>query len=115
MRILVLEDERQLARHITQAPARHGHSAQALGGGAEGLNAAVEHPPDLVVLDLNPPGLEGLGVPAGLRKAGSPSRVLILTARGEVEHRVRGLKAGADDSAAASSNIGLHGWGLWTA
>jgi DNA-binding response OmpR family regulator len=97
MRILVLEDERQLARHITQALARHGHGAQALHDGAEGLKAAVEHPPDLIVLDLNLPGLEGLSVLAGLRSAGSPSRVLILTARGEVEHRVRGLKAGADD------------------
>ena len=97
MRILVLEDERQLARHITQALVRHGHSADARHDGAEGLKAAVEHPPDLIVLDLNLPGLEGLSVLAGLRKASSPSRVLILTARGEVEHRVRGLKAGADD------------------
>jgi DNA-binding response OmpR family regulator len=97
MRILVLEDERQLARHITQALARHGHSAAAHFDGAEGLRAAVEHAPDLIVLDLNLPGLEGLSVLAGLKKAGSPSRVLILTARGEVEHRVRGLKAGADD------------------
>jgi DNA-binding response OmpR family regulator len=97
MRILVVEDERQLARHITQALARHGHAATAAHDGLAGLKAAVEHPPDLIVLDLNLPGLEGLGVLAGLREAGCPSRVLILTARGEVEHRVKGLKAGADD------------------
>jgi DNA-binding response OmpR family regulator len=97
MRILVLEDERQLARHITQALTRHGHDVAAHFDGAEGLKAAVERPPDLVVLDLNLPSLDGLSVLAGLHEAGCPARVLILTARGEVEHRVKGLKAGADD------------------
>jgi DNA-binding response OmpR family regulator len=65
--------------------------------GAAGLKAAVDLPADLVVLDLGLPGLDGLSVLAGLREAGSSARVLILTARGEVEQRVRGLKAGADD------------------
>ncbi|HEY5079935.1 MAG TPA: response regulator transcription factor [Opitutaceae bacterium] len=97
MRILVLEDERQLSRHITQALARHGHEVAAHFDGAEGLKAAVDRPPDLVVLDLNLPSLDGLSVLAGLHEAGCPARVLILTARGEVEHRVKGLKAGADD------------------
>ncbi|MSU63322.1 MAG: response regulator transcription factor [Pedosphaera sp.] len=54
-------------------------------------------PPDLIVLDLNLPSLDGFTVLAKLREAKSPARVLILTARGEVEHRVKGLKAGADD------------------
>ena len=97
MRILVLEDERQLARHITQALTRHGHTATPHFDGLAGLKAAIDHPPDLIVLDLGLPGLEGLSVLAGLREAGSSARVLILTARGEVEHRVKGLKAGADD------------------
>ena len=97
MRILVLEDERQLARHITQALTRSGHEAAAHHDGAEGLKAAIDRPPDLVVLDLNLPSLDGLSVLAGLHEAGCPARVLMLTARGEVEHRVRGLKAGADD------------------
>jgi len=97
MRILVVEDERQLARHITQALTRHGHTAAAQFDGISGLKAALEHPPDLVVLDLNLPGLEGLSVLAGMREASCPCRVLILTARGEVEQRIKGLKAGADD------------------
>jgi len=97
MRILVLEDERQLARHITQALSRHGHEASAQFDGIAGLKVALEATPDLIVLDLGLPGMEGLSVLAGLRQAGSPSRVLVLTARGEVEQRVRGLKAGADD------------------
>ena len=97
MHILVVEDERQLARHITSALTRHGHEARACNDGAEGLQAALGHPPDLIVLDLGLPGLDGLSVLARLREANSPARVLILTARGEVEHRVKGLKAGADD------------------
>ena len=97
MHILVVEDERQLARHITSALTRHGHEVSAQHDGADGLQAALGHPPDLIVLDLGLPGLDGLSVLARLREANSPARVLILTARGEVEHRVKGLKAGADD------------------
>ncbi len=97
MRILVLEDEPQLARNIARALTRIGHEAAACHDGLEGLQQALAHPPDLLVLDLNLPGLDGLSVLARLREAKSPARVLILTARGDVDHRVRGLKAGADD------------------
>ena len=97
MHILVVEDERQLARHVTSALTRHGHETSAHHDGADGLQAALAHPPDLIVLDLGLPGLDGLSVLARLREANCPARVLILTARGEVEHRVKGLKAGADD------------------
>ena len=97
MRIHVVEDERQLARHIAQALTRRGHSATSLYDGAEALKAAIEHPPDLIVLDLSLPGLDGLSVLAGLRGGNCPARILILTARGEVEHRIKGLNAGADD------------------
>ena len=97
MRILVIEDEAQLARHICRALARHGHTATAQNDGVLGLQEAIAQPPDLIVLDLNLPGLDGLSVLARLRQANSLARVLILTARGEVEHRVKGLKAGADD------------------
>ncbi len=65
--------------------------------GVEGLQAALNDAPDLVLLDLSLPGLDGLSVLARLREVQSPARVLILTARGEVEHRVKGLHAGADD------------------
>jgi DNA-binding response OmpR family regulator len=97
MRILVIEDEPQLAGHITRALVRRGHLASAQHDGSVGLQAALSDPPDLVVLDLNLPGLDGMSVLAKLRAAQSLTRVLILTARGEVEHRVKGLKAGADD------------------
>jgi len=97
MRILVIEDEAQLARHIVRALDRHGHLATATHDGSDGLQRALADPPDLIVLDLNLPGLDGMSVLARLREASSPARILILTARGEVEHRVKGLKAGADD------------------
>jgi len=97
MRILVIEDEPQLARNIARALTRNGHDATAVHDGAAGLQLALAAPPDLIVLDLNLPGLDGLSVLARLRGAKSPARVIILTARGDVEHRVRGLKAGADD------------------
>ena len=97
MRILVIEDERQLAGHVARALSRHGHSLTVAHDGAAGLKAAIEDPPDLVLLDLNLPGLDGLTVLARLREAQCPSRVMILTALGEVGHRVKGLHAGADD------------------
>lgn len=97
MRVLVIEDEPRLALHITRALARHGHHVTAQRDGAKGLHAALADAPDLVVLDLSLPTLDGMSVLAGLREGQCPARVLILTARGAVEHRVQGLKAGADD------------------
>jgi DNA-binding response OmpR family regulator len=70
MHILVVEDERQLARHIVQALTRNGHNASAVHDGAEALEAALDHPPDLIVLDLNLPGLDGLSV---LRRSAKPA------------------------------------------
>lgn len=97
MRVLVIEDEPRLALHITRALVRHAHCVTAQHDGAKGLQAALADAPDLVVLDLSLPTLDGLSVLAGLRGAHCPARVLILTARGAVGHRVQGLKAGADD------------------
>jgi DNA-binding response OmpR family regulator len=97
MRVLVIEDEPQLSQHITKALSRHNHEPSARFDGAEGLQAALLDSPDLVVLDLNLPGLDGFSVLNRLREAQCPARVLILTARGQVEDRVKGLKAGADD------------------
>ena len=97
MRVLVIEDEPRLALHITRALARRAHCATAQRDGAKGLRAALADAPDLVVLDLSLPTLDGMSVLAGLRQAHCPARVLILTARGAVGHRVQGLNAGADD------------------
>lgn len=97
MRILVVEDEQQMARHVVAALSRHGHVASARHDGQAGLEAARKERPDLIVLDLGLPVRDGLSVLAQLRAENHPARVLILTARGETEHRIAGLKAGADD------------------
>jgi DNA-binding response OmpR family regulator len=97
MRILIIEDEAQLARHLASALTRHGHMVGVRNDGTGGLAAALQDLPDLVVLDLNLPGLDGLELLARLRQVHPTTRVLILTARGDVEDRIKGLKAGADD------------------
>lgn len=97
MRILIIEDESELVRHISRALTRHGHLVSSANEGSAGLRQALHDLPDLVVLDLNLPGMDGLTLLGELRRAQCPARVIILTARGEVESRIRGLNAGADD------------------
>lgn len=97
MRILVIEDDPRLARQISRELQRENHDTTARNDGADGLEAALAEPPDLVVLDLNLPGMDGLSVLAKLREAHSTARILILTARDGIGDRVKGLKAGADD------------------
>ena len=97
MRILIIEDEADLARHVSRALVRAGHLVSTRHDGASGLESALRDVPDLIVLDLSLPGMDGLAVLAELKRSASTTRVFILTARGDVEHRVKGLKAGADD------------------
>ncbi|MEI6467710.1 MAG: response regulator transcription factor [Verrucomicrobiota bacterium] len=97
MRILIVEDEPQLARHIRSALSRHGHTAEVEANGAHALQTALKEQPDLIVLDINLPGMDGFEVLARLRQARCPAMVLMLTARGEVGDRIKGLTAGADD------------------
>jgi DNA-binding response OmpR family regulator len=97
MQILVIEDEPQLARHVCSALYRCGHEVRAEHDGAKGLAAVLNESPDLVVLDLNLPTMDGMAVLEQMQKAHCTSRVIILTALGDVDHRIKGLKAGADD------------------
>lgn len=97
MRILIVEDEPQLARHIRAALIRHGHAADVEADGLRALQTAVRDQPDLVLLDINLPSLDGFEVLGRLRQAKCAAMVLMLTARGEVSDRIRGLKSGADD------------------
>lgn len=97
MVILVVEDELALARHVVAALRREGHEVTSVHDGAEALRIGLTDTPDLMILDLNLPSLDGVEVLKRLRHAKCPSRVLILTARGHLEDRVAGLNAGADD------------------
>ncbi|WP_414660104.1 response regulator transcription factor [Horticoccus sp. 23ND18S-11] len=97
MRILIIEDEPELARHIRAALIRHGHPSEVEANGAVALQLALKDQPDLILLDINLPAMDGFEVLTRLRQAKCPAMVLMLTARGEVYDRIKGLKAGADD------------------
>ncbi len=97
MRILIVEDEPQLARHVRAALTRHGHEAEVEANGAAALKLALTRQHDLVLLDINLPALDGREVLRQLRAAHSPAMIMMLTARGEVSDRIKGLKSGADD------------------
>ena len=97
MRILVVEDEVRLARHISRALTTAGHDVVLLHDGETALGEANATRYNLIVLDVMLPAIDGFEVLRRLRKAHVDSRVLILTARGELNDRVSGLALGADD------------------
>jgi len=95
-RILVIEDEPQIADLLRRGLLYEGYSVEIASDGEAGLAMARDRPPDLVLLDLMLPGIDGLTVCKRLR-AGSGVPILILTAKDAVRDRVAGLDAGADD------------------
>lgn len=96
-RILVVEDERAIANVLRRGLALDGYTVEIAEGGKSALEAVRDRLPDLVVLDLMLPDMDGLEVARRLRGAGERVPVLMLTARDGVSDRVRGLDAGADD------------------
>lgn len=97
MRILVVEDDVQLARQIGSALTEAGHDPIIVHDGEQALDKTKQKPFDLIVLDVILPGIDGFDVLRHLRSEHMASRVLMLTARGEVKDRVTGLQLGADD------------------
>ena len=97
MHILVVEDDVQLARLVSSALIEAGHDSIFVHDGEQALDKAKEAPFDLVVLDIILPGIDGFDVLRHLRSQHMTSRVLILTARGEVNDRITALQLGADD------------------
>src|SRR6266487_1827863 len=97
MRILVVEDEVRLARQIASALTESAHDPIIVHDGERALREATSTLFDLVVLDIVLPRMDGFDVLRHLRSQHVPSRVLMLTARGEVKDRVTGLQLGADD------------------
>src|SRR5256886_5965573 len=97
MQILVVEDEVGLAQHISRALTEAGHELTIVHDGETALGEAEAKQYNLIVLDVMLPGIDGFKVLRRLRAAKMATRVLILTARGEVRDRVTGLGLGADD------------------
>jgi DNA-binding response OmpR family regulator len=97
MKILVVEDEERIAAFLEKGLTAHGYAVAWATTGGEGLRLGIEPDVSLVILDLKLPDLDGLDVLAGLRARGVTVPVLILSARGRVDDRVRGLDLGADD------------------
>ena len=100
MRILVVDDEPDLVTALERGLKREGYAVDTATSGEEALAKASWNPYDLVCLDLNMPGLDGLEVCDALRTSsfqGITPRVLMLTARDTIEDRIRGLDVGADD------------------
>ncbi len=96
-RVLVIEDNDDLAFGLRTNLEFEGYEVTVAGDGREGLERALDQPPDLVILDLMLPGLDGFRVLRELRKRDPATLVLVLTARGEEADKVRGLRLGADD------------------
>ena len=97
MRVLVVEDEVRLARQIASALTEAGHDPIIVHDGERALREATSTPFDLIVLDIILPRMDGFKVLRHLHSQHVASRVLMLTARGEVKDRVTGLRLGADD------------------
>ena len=97
MRVLIIEDDRETAQFLQKALKESGHAAELAFDGESGLAAAETGSHDLLIVDRMLPRLDGLSLVSRLREQGSRVPVLILSALGEVDDRVKGLKAGGDD------------------
>jgi len=97
MKILVVEDEPKTGDYLSQGLTEAGYVVDLARNGLDGSHLATTEDYDLVVLDVMLPGLDGWGVLQAIRKAGRSMPVLFLTARSQVDDRVKGLELGADD------------------
>lgn len=97
MKLLLVEDDTETANYIRQGLAELGHACDQLSSGLDGLTAALTDSYDAIILDRNLPQMDGLTVLKALRAERAEVPVLLLSALGQVEDRITGLNAGADD------------------
>ena len=97
MKILIVEDEHKTGDYLRQGLREAGFVVDLSRDGTDGLHQALEESYDLVILDVMLPGMDGWQVLHGIRKRGLQMPVLFLTARDQVEDRIKGLELGADD------------------
>jgi DNA-binding response OmpR family regulator len=96
-RVLVVDDDPPLRRMLERTLAAEGFAVALAADGPAALIATERHAPDVIVLDVAMPGLDGIAVCRRMRGKGLPTPILMLTARDGVSDRVAGLEAGADD------------------
>ena len=95
--ILVIDDDEKITSLLLRSLAFEGYSVDTANRGEEGLKKILEHEPDLIILDVMMPQMDGWEVCRRIREGGSQVPILLLTARDEVQDRVKGLDLGADD------------------
>lgn len=95
--ILVIDDDEKITSMLRRGLAFEGYDVHTARNGAEGLSTVMAADPDLIILDVMMPQMDGFEVCRRLREGGSSVPVLMLTAKDEVENRVKGLDTGADD------------------
>lgn len=97
MKILVIEDELKAGNYLKQGLSEAGFLVDLIRDGSDALHEVLSVDYDLVILDVMLPGIDGWGIMRGIRAAGKEMPVLFLSARDQVDDRVRGLELGADD------------------
>jgi two-component system OmpR family response regulator len=97
MRLLIIEDDRADADYMARAFRELGHSADLAADGEDGLAHAIAGKYDVIIVDRRLPKLDGLAVISALRSKGINTPALILSALGQIDDRVKGLRAGGDD------------------
>jgi two-component system, OmpR family, response regulator MprA len=95
--ILIVDDDQHITGVLRRALAYEGYTVEVAARGDEALHKVIEHPPDLIVLDIMLPGIDGLEVCRRLRASGNQVPILMLTAKDAIPDRVSGLDEGADD------------------
>lgn len=97
MRILIIEDDNEASEYLVKAFREQGHVAEHAGDGLSGYGRASEGEYDVLIVDRMLPKMDGLSLISGLREQGVETPALILSALGQVDDRVKGLRAGGDD------------------
>ena len=95
--VLIVEDSDFMRRHVAASLARAGFETIEATGGEEALSIAKLHKPDVIVLDIMMPGIDGFETCKKLHKAGVDSAIIMLTGKSEDRHKIHGLEVGADD------------------
>jgi two-component system, OmpR family, response regulator MprA len=95
--ILIVDDDQHITGVLRRALAYEGYTVEVATRGDEALHKVIEHPPELVVLDIMLPGIDGVEVCRRLRASGNQVPILMLTAKDSIPDRVAGLDEGADD------------------